>query len=78
MTVLPEHVRKIVAEIETEIGEEPGDAETAIEGGALRGHEGNGRVEAAVREILAEIGEDPDRAGPRSVRRPGSTGCTPS
>ncbi|MGZ8527218.1 MAG: GTP cyclohydrolase I FolE [Candidatus Limnocylindrales bacterium] len=63
MTVLPDHVKKIVAEIETEIGEVPGDAESAIEGGSLRGHEGNGRVEAAVREILAEIGEEPDREG---------------
>ena len=65
MTVLPDHVQKIVAEIETEIGEEPGDAELAIEGAALRGHDGNGRVEAAVREILTEIGEDPDRQGLR-------------
>ena len=63
MTVLPDHVQKIVAEIETEIGEEPGDAEAAIEGAALRGHDGNGRVESAVREILTEIGEDPDRQG---------------
>ncbi len=63
MTVLPDHVKKIVAEIETEIGEVPGDAEAAIEGGALRGHDGNGRVESAVREILTEIGEDPDRQG---------------
>jgi GTP cyclohydrolase IA len=63
MTVLPDHIKKIVAEIETEIGEEPGDAEEAIEGGALRGHDDNGRVESAVREILTEIGEDPDRQG---------------
>jgi GTP cyclohydrolase IA len=63
MTVLPDHVKKIVAEIETEIGEVPGDAEAGIEGGALRGQDGNGRVEAAVREILGEIGEDPDRQG---------------
>ncbi|MEA2537658.1 MAG: cyclohydrolase [Chloroflexota bacterium] len=63
MSVLPDHVKKIVAEIETEIGEDPGDAEAAIEGGSLRGHAGNGRVESAVREILTEIGEEPDRAG---------------
>ena len=63
MSVLPDHVKKIVAEIETEIGDEPGDAESAIEGGSLRGHDGNGRVEAAVREILTEIGEEPDREG---------------
>ena len=69
-TNLPEHVRKLVAEIETEIGEEHG----------LDGHEAaderlrpivgtpglatpNGPVEEAVREILLEIGEDPDRQG---------------
>ncbi|MEO8228131.1 MAG: GTP cyclohydrolase I FolE [Chloroflexota bacterium] len=63
MSVLPDHVKKIVAEIETEIGDEPGDAESAIEGGSLRGDDGNGRVEAAVREILTEIGEEPDREG---------------
>jgi GTP cyclohydrolase I len=60
MTVLSDHVRKIVAEIETEIGEQP---EVAIEGAAGRQTDGNGRVEAAVREILGEIGEDPDRPG---------------
>jgi GTP cyclohydrolase I len=56
---LPDHVRAIVDEIETEIGESP---TVAIEGSAARGHV-NGRVEAAVREILTEIGEDPDREG---------------
>ncbi len=60
MTALPDHVRKIVAEIETEIGEEP---EAVIEGATGRHPGGNGRVEAAVREILREIGEDPDRPG---------------
>ena len=73
---LPPHVRQIVDEIETEIGEAPfgaspvgSDAEPrpveAIEGVAAEhaGGEANGRVEAAVREILAEIGEDPDRPG---------------
>ncbi len=63
MTVLPDHVQKIVAEIETEIGDDPGDAPAAIEGDSLRGHAGNGRVEAAVREILEEVGEEPDREG---------------
>ena len=63
MTVLPDHVKKIVAEIETEIGELPDDPESAIEGGSLRGPAGHGRVEAAVREILTEIGEEPDREG---------------
>jgi GTP cyclohydrolase I len=68
-------VRQIVDEIETEIGEAPfgaspvgADAEPrpveAIEGvAAHRADDANGRVEAAVREILAEIGEDPDRPG---------------
>ncbi len=63
MTVLPDHVQKIVAEIETEIGDEPADARAAIEGDGLRGQPGNGRVEAAVREILEEVGEEPDREG---------------
>ena len=36
MTVLPDHVKKIVAEIETEIGEEPGDAEAPIRRHAAR------------------------------------------
>jgi GTP cyclohydrolase I len=66
-TDLPSHVRAIVDEIETEIGEEPSrpaaaaEVEQTIEGAAR--HDGNGRVEAAVREILGEIGEDPDRPG---------------
>ena len=71
---LPANVKSIVAEIETEIGEEdPASASTsalapaaAIEGdgaaGAAMGA-GNRRVEAAVRGILREIGEDPDREG---------------
>jgi GTP cyclohydrolase I len=60
-TDLPSHVRAIVDEIETEIGEEPGHAQALIEGRGWQA--GNGRVEAAVREILVEIGEDPDRPG---------------
>jgi GTP cyclohydrolase I len=58
---LPSHVRAIVDEIETEIGERPRDGSGAIEGG--RRHDGNGRVEAAVHQILEEIGEDPSRQG---------------
>ena len=58
---LPSHVRAIVDEIETEIGEVPSQAETLIEGAGR--HQGNGRVEAAVQQILLEIGEDPDRQG---------------
>jgi GTP cyclohydrolase I len=62
---LPDHVRELVAEIETEIGESD-DAILAapIEGSAVRGNgHGNGRVEDAVRDILVEIGEDPTRDG---------------
>ena len=60
-TNLPPHVRAIVDEIETEIGEEPRGAEILIEG--VGPHEGNGKVEAAVLQILTEIGEDPERQG---------------
>jgi len=61
---LPTHVRKLVAEIETEIGEpgSNGNGSEPIQGsGSLRTP--NGPVEDAVLEILLEIGEDPDRAG---------------
>jgi GTP cyclohydrolase I len=68
---LPPHLRELVDEIETEIGETTFDATAAIEGDAhlpIDGPDeasgpGNGRVEAAVREILVEIGEDPTREG---------------
>ena len=60
-TDLPSHVRAIVDEIETEIGEEPAGARAAIEGAGA--HDGSGRVEAAVHQILLEIGEDPTRDG---------------
>jgi GTP cyclohydrolase I len=71
---LPDHVQKLVDEIETEIGEVPARARASARGGAaLRAeelieggvgrHHGNGRVESAVREILVEIGEQPDRPG---------------
>ncbi len=62
---LPAHVRRLVDEIETEIGED-GAVAASIEGGHLppvRPATGNGRVEDAVRQILAEIGEDADREG---------------
>ncbi len=56
---LPEHVRLIVEEIENEIGdEEP----TPLPAGAT-----NGKIEAAVRQILVEIGEDPGRDGLRAT-----------
>jgi GTP cyclohydrolase IA len=45
---LPDHVHALVDEIETEMGEDGG---------------GDGPVEEAVRRILEEIGEDPDRQG---------------
>jgi GTP cyclohydrolase IA len=58
-TTLAPNVRRLVDEIETEIGEG-----SDIEGtGSRDGHEPNGRVEAAVREILTEVGEDADRDG---------------
>jgi len=70
---LPSHVQRIVDEIETEIGEDPARAPSLIEGfGASAtdgtadtadGHDANGRVEDAVRQILIEIGEEPDRQG---------------
>jgi GTP cyclohydrolase I len=65
---MPDHVAKLVAEIETEIGE--GDAADAaalvspIQGRGAHAHgAGNGKVEDAVRRILVEIGEDPERQG---------------
>ena len=67
MTQLPDHVRQIVAEIESEIGESGGPVgpEDLIEGGheLVGRQDANGRVESAVRAILLEIGEDPDRQG---------------
>jgi GTP cyclohydrolase I len=64
VTQLPEHVRRLVTEIETEIGDEPPRPADLIERSAGADVAGpNGRVEAAVREILLEIGEDPDRDG---------------
>ncbi|MBA2374119.1 MAG: GTP cyclohydrolase I FolE [Chloroflexi bacterium] len=72
-TDLPPNVRRLVDEIENEIGE-TSVATDDITGSRGRDHEGddvagsdddgvNGRVEAAVRGILVEIGEDPDRQG---------------
>jgi GTP cyclohydrolase I len=59
---LPEHVRKLVNEIEREMGEGDTEFTQPITGsGSL--HTPNGKVEEAVREILLEVGEDPDRQG---------------
>jgi GTP cyclohydrolase I len=67
MKPIPEHVRAIVAEIEREVGEEE-SPERWIEGSEVErfGVHADGRrgpVEDAVRQILAEIGEDPERQG---------------
>jgi GTP cyclohydrolase IA len=63
---LPDRVQQLVAEIETEVGE---DAFAAY----LSERNGSEPVEAAVRQILVEMGEDPDRQGlertPSRVRR---------
>ncbi len=87
MPRLPDHVRRLVSEIETEIGESTGehggvDDERRLIGDAelladldraqpIQGtgslHEPYGAVEEAVREILLEIGEDPDRDGLRGT-----------
>ncbi|HET7677159.1 MAG TPA: GTP cyclohydrolase I FolE [Candidatus Limnocylindrales bacterium] len=72
MSDTSEQLRALVDEIETEIGESPRLPAGAIEGSLAEGSltsgdqvalGDNGRVESAVREILAEIGEDPDRPG---------------
>lgn len=64
---LPADVRRIVAEMESEIGED-GLADDGLAADGL-GHPpaSTGRIESAVREILAEIGEDPDREGLRAT-----------
>ena len=78
-TDLPGHVRKLVAEIETEIGELDGpdgvhEPDRDPDASRIRPIEGtrslatpHGPVEDAVREILVEIGEDPDRQGLRGT-----------
>ena len=61
---LPDHVRRIVDEIENEIGEAPWAAAAGIESSRHDDpHAGNGRVEEAVAQTLEEIGEDPAREG---------------
>ena len=64
----PEGARALVEEIETEIGESSVLPAEPIERALGRPeHEGDNRVESAVREILVEIGEDPDREGLRGT-----------
>jgi len=57
---LPEHIRMIVEEIENEIGDEEAEPTRATSGT-------NGKIETAVRQILVEIGEDPEREGLRAT-----------
>jgi GTP cyclohydrolase IA len=76
---LPQHVRSLVDEIETEIGEDGHEAEGRLRSELIAGRlelartEQAGPVEDAVRRILGEIGEDPDRQGllgtPQRVHR---------
>ena len=69
MSDLPAHVRQLVDEMEHDIGESQLGA-ADIEGSGSQPHDVgllNGPVEAAVREILREIGEDPDRQGLRNT-----------
>jgi GTP cyclohydrolase IA len=68
---LPDNVRRLVDEIENEIGDDgfadaiapgltlPPTSGTATDGAPAE----NGRIEAAVEQILTEIGEDPTREG---------------
>ena len=56
---LPDHIRLIVEEIENEIGDE------VVAPPAVAGT--NGKIESAVRQILVEIGEDPEREGLRAT-----------
>ena len=67
---LPDRVRQLVDEMEREVGEDGYDSEHPD---ALTSGDGSEPVEAAVRQILVEMGEDPDREGlaatPSRVRR---------
>ena len=69
MSELPEHLRALVAEMETDADEAPAEAETGTDGlpaassAAPAASAADLPVEAAVRQILLEIGEDPDRPG---------------
>jgi len=66
MTNLPDHIRDLVEEIEREMGEGRSlgadiDGRESLHGEA--GLPDDGSIESAVRKILVEIGEDPDRQG---------------
>ena len=54
-SALPDHVRRIVDEIETDHDDDAPPSAPA--------RRSNGRIEGAVRQILVEVGEDPDREG---------------
>jgi GTP cyclohydrolase I len=73
---LPDRVRQLVDEIEREVGEDgfdDGYVNIAGEREGSGGTHGSMAVESAVRQILVEMGEDPDRQGlvdtPSRVRR---------
>ena len=62
-TELPPHVRRLVDEIESEIGETDVAADDIVGATGRPDVAHDGAVEEAVREILLEIGEDPGRQG---------------
>jgi GTP cyclohydrolase I len=71
---LPDRVRQLVDEIEHEVGEDGEGSLDALElTEGIAGGDGHQPVESAVRQILVEMGEDPDREGlaatPQRVRR---------
>jgi GTP cyclohydrolase IA len=73
---LPDRVRLLVEEIEHEVGEDGFDdglADITGERDGSAATDGSQVVESAVRQILVEMGEDPDRQGladtPSRVRR---------
>jgi GTP cyclohydrolase I len=73
---LPDRVRQLVDEMEREVGEdgfEDGFADITGEREGSSPSDGSQAVESAVRQILVEMGEDPDRQGladtPSRVRR---------
>ncbi len=59
---LETRIRRIVAEIESGEDDEPGCGDMAKSGSVAAGQAGRG-IETAVRDILTEIGEDPEREG---------------